>query len=69
MLCDFYNANTKTCDIDKECFLLCQGEMKSDRCLFCIKDLELYKKVVNEKSVEYIKSQFRKYFRRENLDE
>lgn len=62
MLCELYNSNDYTCDIDKECFLLCHGEMKSDRCLFCVKDLEMYKKIINKRNVEYVKDYYREHF-------
>ena len=62
MLCDFYTKEDNTCDIDKECLLLCNGEMKSDRCLFCVKDLEMYKKIINKRNVEYVKQYYRENF-------
>ena len=62
MKCDFYTEEDNTCDIDKECYLLCNGEMKSSACLFHTKDIELYKKVVNKENIKYMKSYFKRLY-------
>lgn len=61
--CDFYTEEDNTCDIDKECYLLCNGNMSSEGCLFRTKDLEIYKKVVTKENVEQLNSYFKRLYR------